>query len=239
MPRRLRQLAGLPAALWRLLVTELPGEAGQALRHRHWRKRLRRLGEGVRIDPGVSFQGAEFIEIGDRCWIDRGVMILAGPDRSAREKIARPNPAYQGEPGGVQIGRNVHVGPGTIVSGLGGGVSIADDCGISAGCRIYALTHHYRSRRDPSDRSVHFAPRVPPEQQCLVEGPVVLGRNTGLALGAILLPGVHVPEDCFVGIGSVVAKGPFPSNSLIAGDPAGRVADRYRQPGAGEPGADA
>lgn len=239
MPRRLRQLAALPAALWRLLVTELPGEAGQALRHRHWRKRLRRLGEGVRIDPGVSFQGPEFIEIGDRCWIDRRVMILAGPDRSTREKIERPNPAYRGEPGVVQIGRNVHVGPGSIVSGLGGGVQISDDCGISAGCRIYALTHHYRSRREPSDRSIRFAPRVPPEQQCLVEGPVVLGRNTGLALGAILLPGVHVPEDCFVGIYSVVAKGPFPPNSLIAGDPAGRVADRFREPGAAGPGPDA
>ena len=239
MGRRLRQLVGLPAAFWKLLVTELPGDAGQALRHRYWRKRLRKLGEGVRIDPGVSFQGAEFVELGDRCWIDRGVMILAGPERSTREKIARPNPAYQGEPGVVRIGTDVHVGPGCIVSGLGGGVHVSDQCGISAGCRIYALTHHYRSRKDPSNRSTYFAPRVPPGQQCLVEGPVVLGRNTGLALGAVLLPGVHVPEECFVAIGSVVAKGPFPPNSLIAGSPARRVADRFPERGGAGPAADA
>jgi acetyltransferase-like isoleucine patch superfamily enzyme len=109
MIHRLRLLTQVPSALWLMLITFLPGSAGAELRYRHWKTRLRFLGVNVLIDSGVCFQNPEFIEIDDNCWIDRNVMILAGPDYSQREKILKRNKHFPGVPGVVHIGKNVHV----------------------------------------------------------------------------------------------------------------------------------
>ena len=67
-------------------VSGLPGQLGLFLRRRYWANRLRSLGENVRIDPGVYIQNPKFVSIGDNTWIDRGVIILAGPDNSERPR---------------------------------------------------------------------------------------------------------------------------------------------------------
>lgn len=227
MFRRLAALANLPVEIWQMVVCYLPGPVGFALRYRFWRKRLGHLGKQVVIGTGVYFQGPEFISISDNCWVDNNVAILAGPDRKEREKIEIRNRMYRGKPGFVHVGRNVHIGPGSIISGISAGVYISDDCGFSAGCRIFAFSHHYRSRRKPSDQNIHFGPMVDPDRQCIVEGPVWIGANTGVALGATLLPGVAIPENCFVAINSVVGSGKFRENSIIKGDPAKIIGDRF------------
>ena len=108
----------LPGHLWALLVSYLPGNLGLRLRYRYWKKRLRSLGKGVRFDTGIHIQRPDYVEIDANAWIDRNVVILAGPDSSSREKIIRKNADYRGEPGVVHIGRNVHVGVGCILSGI-------------------------------------------------------------------------------------------------------------------------
>ena len=95
----IRILSRLPAALWLLLITYLPGDVGDRLRYRYWARRLRALGRNVRIDVGVNIHGAKYVEIGDNVWIDRHVCIMAGIDRSEREKVSRRNSNYRGDPG--------------------------------------------------------------------------------------------------------------------------------------------
>lgn len=209
-----------------MAVAHLPGRTGYAVRHRYWRRRLRHLGKGTLIDTGVHFQNPGFIHIGDNAWIDKGVVLLAGTDASQREKVLLRNPAYAGEPGVVHIGDNVHVGIGCIVSGIDAGVHIANDCCLAARVQVYAFTHHYRSKADPS-KAVHFGTMGAPERQCLIVGPVLIGENTGVATNAVILAGTFIPRNCFVGAGSIVKPGQYAENSVLSGDPARRVRDRF------------
>jgi acetyltransferase-like isoleucine patch superfamily enzyme len=215
------------SAIREMIICYLPGAIGCDLRYRCWKNKLGAIGKNVRIDVGVYFQNPEYIEIGDNCWIDRNVIIMAGMDNSDREKLIRENSLYPGKPGVVHIGNNVHIGVGCIVSGISAGVFISENCGIAAGSKIYAFTSHFRSVKDPSNRNFNFAILAPQENQCMIEGPVFLGKNTGVAVNCVVLPGVAIREDCSIKINSVLMSGEFPENSRIGGNPAKVTGQRY------------
>jgi acetyltransferase-like isoleucine patch superfamily enzyme len=221
-------IADAPGEFELMVVTHLPGQAGMVARHRYWRTRLRHLGASAMIDTGVSFQNPQYISIGDRTWIDKNVMILAGRDTSTRDKRMFENPLFHGEPGVVSIGSHGHVGPGCIVSGIEAGVEIGDRCAIAAHGKIYAFSHHYRPSTDErADWRPVVSPMVPQEHQHLIQGPVSIGSNTALGLNVVVMPGAGIPEDCFVATGSVVMPGCYRSNSVLAGHPACVVGHRY------------
>jgi len=224
---KLRKLIKLSSAIYLMIITYLPGPMGFDLRHRFWRKKLKFLGQRAKIDAGVSFQNPDFIFIDDNSWIDKNVIILAGLDQSKRERTFVSNKDYKGEPGVVHVGKNVHIAPTCIISGISAGVYISDDCNIAAHSKIYAFSHHYRSEKAPKDKKFCFGPQVPEQCQYMVEGPVFLGRNTGIALNSVILPGVSIPDNCFVRINSVVHAAEFCSNSIISGNPAKRVGERF------------
>lgn len=224
----LKLLMKLPLDIWLMMISHFPGEVGYILRYKFWKKRLRYLGKNVRIDTGVYFQNPEYIHIDDNCWIDKNVRILAGLDTSSREKVIIRNREYKGEPGVVFIGKNIHIGLNCIISGISAGVYISDNCGFSADCKIYAFSHHYRSKKDPA-KNVHFGPMVPHNQQCIVEGAIFIGFNVGFALNVVILPGVSIPQDCFVAINSVVHPGRYHNNSIISGNPAKEIDKRFKE----------
>lgn len=209
-----------------LLIIFWPGLLGVKLRYYYYKKKLIYLGKNVKIDVGVYFQNPRFISIGDNCWIDRGVVILAGRDKSSREKIYLKGNYYSEKPGMVCIGKNVHISIGCIISGIEGGVIIKDNSGLSADSKVYAFTHHYRSRKTPSNKKICFGPLVDHSKQCLIVGPIVIEENVGIALNAILLPGTHINCGSFVTINSVVS-GRFNENSIISGNPAEVIAKRF------------
>ncbi len=223
----LNTLLKLPFSVYLMIITHLPGPAGFALRYKYWKKRLKFLGEKVRIDTGVYFQNPEFIEIDENTWIDKNVSILAGLDRSSREKILHANAEYKGEAGVVHVGKNVHVGVGCILSGISAGIYLSDDCCLSAGCKLYAFTHHYVSPKNPANQNVHFGSMASANRQVLIEGPIMIGTNTGLALHCIVLPGAAIGQNSFVSIGSVVYPGRYQNNSVLKGHPAQAVKRRF------------
>ena len=222
----MRKLLSAVADVWLGIIQSMPGPVGCRLRYRYWRGRLKHLGAGTRIDCGVYFQKPRWISIGANCWIDRGVMILAGPDDTSRQRrtIEMRSLARKGE---VKIGDNVHIGPYSIISGIDSGVFIGDDSGFAAGVRVYAFSHHYRFDDRPGDSTCAFGSNAAPERQSMIIGPITLERNVGVALGAILLPGVWIGADSFVCNRASVLGGSFSDNSLIAGAPARRVAPRF------------
>ena len=130
--------------------------------------------------------------------------------------------------GEVRIGKNVHIGAFSIISGIEGGVSVGNDCTFSPAVKVYAFSHHFRFEDDPANRACSFGSMVSPERQSLVCGPVSLEDNIGVAMNAVLLPGVWMGRDSFVGIGSVVKSGVYEENSLLIGSPAACVAKRFR-----------
>lgn len=211
-----------------LLIIYWPGELGFILRGKYYRKKLKSIGKDVKIDVGVHFQNPQFISIGNNCWIDRGVVIIAGIDSSSREKILRSSTEkFKGKPGEVIISDNVHVGIGCIISGISSGVYIGNNCCFSAGCKVYAFSHHYKSKQNPTDTSICFGSMVPHDKQCLIQGPVMLEDNVGVALHSILLPGTTLRKNSFVLIGSVVS-GEYEENSLMGGNPAKVVKERFK-----------
>lgn len=228
MINRIIKILHFPMDIWQMFISYLPGQIGFILRYRFWKKHLKFLGWNVKIDTGVYFQNPQYISINDNCWIDKNVVILAGLDSSKREKIILQNNEYPGFPGEVYVGKNVHVSVGCILSGISSGVYIGDNCSLSAHCKVYAFTSHYRSEKNPSDDSYCFGPMVEHSRQCIIEGPIYLGENVGVALNAIILPGVSIGKDSFVVINSVVSSS-FEDNSIIAGHPAKRIKSRFKQ----------
>jgi len=228
MVKLFKILLRTPGEIIWMLISHYPGELGIFLRYRYMKRRLKYLGEKVIIDTGVCFQNPELISIGDNCWIDKNVIILAGMDQSNREKVLTKNTHYPGAPGEVFIGKNVHIGPFCILSGISAGIYISDECGLSAHSKIYSFSHHYRSKKEPANRSFHFGPMVGHDRQCLVEGPIYLEKNTGVALNSVILPGVFIGHDSFVTINSVVYKRNFGSNAIISGSPAKKIGERFK-----------
>ncbi len=228
---KLKRLLKLPIDIWLMLITHLSGEVGFILRYKFWKRKLKYIGKKVRIDTGVYFQNPNYVYIDDNCWIDKNVIILAGIDKSEREKVIKKNKGFKGKPGFVYIGKNIHIGPSCIISGISAGVYISDNCGFSANCKIYAFSHHYRSKRVPQDQKFHFGPLVSHDRQCLIEGPIHFGFNTGVALNSVILPGVYIPDNCFIAINSVVSPAKYSSNSIISGNPAKEIRDRFKSNG--------
>lgn len=221
-------LYGLASGPIRELVTYWPGSLGFRMRYFYYKRRLKFLGRNVKIDTGVYFQNPQFISISENCWIDKNVVILAGLDRSSREKIFKRNTKYPGLPGEVFIGKNVHIGIGSIISGISSGVYISDDCGFSANCKVYAFTSHYRSEKDPANRDFCFGPMVRHERQAIVEGPIYLGVNVGLALNSVILPGVTIESDSFIAVNTVVTRN-IQRNSICSGNPGQVIKKRFAE----------
>lgn len=223
MIRRLRRLAGVPADLVQAVVTSIPGATGRAMRRWYWGRRMAFLGRRVAIDEGVRIDHPERISIGEDTWIDRGVILIAGEPRPGRE--TRELGGNGVAPGMLRIGARCHIGPYTILSGIGG-LDIGDEVTVSAGGRVYSLSHHYRSFARPDDRAVGFGSMLPDDRQAMLIGPVVIGRNAGLAADCLVLPGVTIGEDSFVLPRSLVRTDIEPG-VLAGGDPAVTRGPRY------------
>ena len=222
----MRRILSIFDSIWLCVIQDMPGAIGFNLRYRYWKQRLRYLGKPARIDCGVYFQGPESISVGENCWIDRSVIMLAGRDPSSRKRKELPVRSLGG-PGEINIGNNVHIGALSIISGIEGGVYIGKDCTFSAGVKVYALSHHFRFEDDPENRLCSFGSLVGEERQSMISGAITFEENIGVALNAIILPGVWIGRDSFVEIGSVVKTGAYEENSILGGSPAIRKRPRF------------
>ncbi len=209
-----------------LLITYWPGELGNLLRYRYYKRRLKYLGKGAVIDVGVYMASPRYISVGDGAHIDRGVTLIAGPPREGQRRICRKNnPRFGHETGEICIGRNVHIAPGAYLLGHGG-ISVADRSCITTGARVYSMSHHYRNLDDPNDRKLYsFSNRVPMEDQLVIVGPVVMEENAALGLNSVALPGSTIGRNSWVGVLSV-AVGTIPPNVIAVGCPAAVIKQR-------------
>ncbi len=223
-PRRLRRIRHGIADVLGGAVTAVPGRTGSILRVTYFRARGAQIGQRVRIDSFVQIDAPDRVRIGDDTWIDRSAILIAGEARPGRETRSVGD-ADRVAAGRIEIGRRCHVGPFTILSGMGG-LSLADDVTLSAGTKAYSLSHHFRSWSRPDDDSVVFGSMGPDANQSMLQGPVVLERSVGVGADVLILPGTTIGERSFVRPRAVV-RGSWPARSLLGGDPAVREGDRY------------
>ncbi|HUP54058.1 MAG TPA: acyltransferase [Methylomirabilota bacterium] len=208
------------AILW------IPGRVGSSLRIAYYRARGATIGPGCRFDTGLSIDRPDLVSVGPGTWLDRFAILIAGPPRPGREtrfvgSVELDAPAA----GRIAIGARCHIGPHTILSGIGG-LIVGDEVTLAAGCKVYSLSHHYRSWARPDDRAIAFGSQVADERQSMVQGTIEIGRNVGVGVDSLILPGTRIGEDSFVRPMSVV-MGSWPSNCLLAGNPATREGARF------------
>ena len=84
------------------------------------------------------------------------------------------------------------------------GITIKSDCLIASEVTILCHEHVYR---DPQNDDLPLLK------------PVVIGERTFVGVGATILPGVTIGDDCIIGAATLVSKD-IPSGSLAVGVPA-------------------
>lgn len=101
-----------------------------------------------------------------------------------------------------------------------GGLTIGDDVVIST--RVIILTHDWSflKRLKEGDKDREFN-----EERAYK--PVVIGDNSFIGAGAIILPGSIIGCNCIIGAGSVV-KGNIGDNSVVIGNPAKIIGETQR-----------
>jgi sugar O-acyltransferase (sialic acid O-acetyltransferase NeuD family) len=105
------------------------------------------------------------------------------------------------------ISKNVQINIGTVIMG---GVCINNNANIGKHCIINTLSviEHDVIIKD----YVHVSPNA------TLLGNSLIGYNSWIGAGAIVLPGVEIGENCIVGAGTVVLKD-VPPNSKVVGNP--------------------
>jgi len=214
MIKRLSTIMLFPLAIWQLIITYIPGIIGFKLRHNFWKKRLRILGRNAKIDIGVHFQNPQFISIDSHAWIDRNVIVLAGPPGPKRITYIKSNTEFTLKIGEIFIGENTHIAPNCVLSGIGG-IYIGKNCGVASNSAIYSFSHHYKNLNDKKDSCQYsFSPLCRIDQQSMVLGPIVIEDYCAIGLNSTVLPGSLIKKGTWVSCGSVLS-GEYQEQTLV------------------------
>lgn len=112
--------------------------------------------------------------------------------------------------GRPQVGRNVWIGPNTLLD-ASGGLRIDDNCNISAGVQIYSHDS--------------IASCVSGGAAKIERAPVEIGENTYIGPNVVITKGVRIGSRCVIGAMSLVLED-IPDGWLAHGTPA-RARRRY------------
>lgn len=193
-------LMGILSSVIEFPVIMMPGILGHGLRGIYFKKKLKKVGNGVVIDVGVNISSPQNTSIDDNTWIDKYV-ILDG-----------------GRTGRISIGKNVHIAPFTIING-GGNVRIGDYVGIAAGSRVFSATDSYKGGKRMS------GPMIPDDERNVIRKPIVIEKDAFIGLNSVIMPGVTIGEGAIVGANSLVLE-TVPPWTIVVGSPAKRIKKR-------------
>ena len=186
MRKFMRSMFMLFGGLFVLLVTYIPGDIGAALRKRYWRRRLGKLGDGGRIEPGVFFERPELIFIDDRVRISPGATFLAGKPVAGGRRIIRGKSTI--EEGHLYIGKNVHINDYATLSGIGG-LRIGNNTHVGAKASVYSYTQ------------ITLEPNVLYVASITIGDNVVIGTNASvICVGEITDGSVMSPNSFLSGV---------------------------------------
>jgi acetyltransferase-like isoleucine patch superfamily enzyme len=203
------------------------------------------VGDGVTFGANVTVHPGTVI--GEGCAIGDNAVLGKRPTLSARSTSRRdpPPPLRLGAgcavAAGAVLAAGSTFGDGCVVGDLasvrerctvgeqvviGRGVSVENDCSIGAYTKIQ--TNAYITAHSLLEEHVFIAPCVvttndnfmgrTEERHALIKGAVVR-RGARVGGGSVLLPGIEVGEEAFVGAGAVVTRDVAP-RQLVVGSPA-------------------
>jgi|SRR5688572_21733419 acetyltransferase-like isoleucine patch superfamily enzyme len=172
------------------LLGALPGRSGRLARRLYYRGRFAACGRQVSIGQDPEIACPEGISLGDRIYIDRGVVLRACGNASIRigdDVTVNGNVRLIADRGGrIEIGSQVMIGPNVVLR----------------------PTDHGFARSD-----------MPMKVQESTAGEIVVGSDVWIAANVVILRGACIGSHSVIGAGSVVT-GEIPEWSIAAGVPA-------------------
>lgn len=217
------------AAMTRVLRDARAVEDVQAMSNGALVSASARIGPACRIEPGaIVGPGAE---IAEACTIAFGAVVHPGARIGPRSRVlaraivgadgfghAFPDGAFA-EPiahlGGIEIGADVDIGPGAIVS-----AGTIDPTTVRDGAKIDGNVYigHNAQIGEGSMICAH----------AVVGGSARIGRNVWINPAAVIKTKTSVGDDAVVGMGAVVMK-PVPPGATVMGDTASEIRQRLRR----------
>jgi acetyltransferase-like isoleucine patch superfamily enzyme len=199
---------------------QLIRSAGSRLRAAWWRHRLASLGNVADLQPGVCFEFAGNIFLGEGCRIARQAVIRANtkerPGIELGDEVhVQENVLINANRGYVTVGSGSWIGPGSVIYG-NGGIEIGSDVMIASHCTINTVSH-YATRTD-----------IPMKNQGIYCDPVCIEDDVWIGAGVTILQGVRIGRGSIIGAGALVTRD-VPDYSVALGVPARVTANRRDQ----------
>jgi acetyltransferase-like isoleucine patch superfamily enzyme len=177
-----------------------------------YRHRFNSFGLRSIIIPGVRVHHPNQIAIGEKCFLDTGV-ILDGYSEAKRIGIqigdyfvAREYAKIEAHKGYIKIGNNCFVGQNCMIYGQGG-LEIGNNVLIAVNTVIIPSNHNF------SDLATSIKDQGETSKGIFIEDNVWIGAN------CTILDGVRIGSGSVIAAGSVVNRDISP-NALVAGIPA-------------------
>ena len=183
-------------------------------------RRQRRARQAARAVAPLDREawGASALELGEGTIVSTGAIVFAGTKVGARAIIGDQSCVRER----CELGDDVVVGRGSLVE---------NDTTIGARTKIQA--NAYVTAYSTLEEDVFIAPCVVTTNDNLMgrtekrhelrKGPTIR-RGARVGGGAVLLPGIEVGEEAFVGAGAVVIRD-VPPRAVVVGNPARQLRD--------------
>ncbi|MEQ1656026.1 MAG: acyltransferase [Nitrospira sp.] len=200
-------LALLRYELTTMVLGGIPGAVGLILRRFFYRSLFQEAGDGLVIGRNVVIRYPEQIRLGRKVVIDDYAVLDA---RGAGAE-------------GLEIGNEVFIGRGTVIQSKYGPLTIGDHTSIGGYSVICAMGRVTIGRLVRLAGGIQLSggmyhtdtPDVPIADQGLyTRGPIEIGNGTWIGMGALVLDGVSIGENCAIGAGTIVREN-VSSNSVI------------------------
>jgi acetyltransferase-like isoleucine patch superfamily enzyme len=178
---------------------------------------IKRSGLLMRTCERVRIRSGKRLIIGNRCFLDTGVVIdafsyndigiLIGKNFTCREySILESHKGY------IRIGDNCFVGPHCMLYGQGG-LEIGNYVMIAGGTMIIPSNHNYSSLE------------MPIREQGETSKGIIIGDDVWIGARCVILDGVTIGSGAVIAAGAVVNKD-VPKNAVFGGVPAKKIGDR-------------
>ncbi|MCB9107469.1 MAG: acyltransferase [Anaerolineales bacterium] len=196
-----------------LLLGQLPGALGLALRKIFYKPLFKNVGKNVVFGQNLTIRHPHKISLGDNviiedyCLLDakgndnEGITIGEWVTLGRMSSLTCKN-------GNIRIGSHINMGSSVkIVVADGGTIKIEDNVAIGSSCHFSGGSYDY------SDKTV-----LPSARRLPTKG-ITIGQLTWIGAGVIVLDGADIGNNTIIGAGSIVTKS-IPHNTIAAGMPA-------------------